>query len=483
MGILIGSIIAGIVLLFAAIVLIRALLFVPKEEPKEEAEKLTIDADLALNDLSEMIKCKTISYYGSERIDIKEFDKFRELLVTLYPQIHKTCTRERIGNTGLLYRWKGKEEKEPVVLMAHYDVVPIKAEQWDVDAFAGLIKDDVLWGRGTLDTKGTLCGVLEAAELLIADGFVPKQDVYFSFSGDEEIFGTSAPAIVSELQKRGIRPAMVLDEGGAIVSNVFPGVATPAALIGIAEKGAVNFDLTLLTNGGHASTPPRHTGVGRLAQAGVRIESNPMKRQLTKPVLEMFDILGRHSGFAYKILFANLWCFAPLFDMVCKKAGGELNAMMRTTCALTTMSGSDAYNVLPFKTTLGGNARLIGTDTIESFTSEIEKLIDDEEIEITIGEGSENPSPCSETDCEVWKILQKSIRMTWKDTIVSPYLMMAGSDSRHYCRISDNVYRFSAMELSKEERGMIHGNNERIPKETLKKTVEFYVRLLKQLSV
>ncbi len=482
MGYTIAIVLAALLLIFTLIIVVRALLFVPKEEPKEAPTSTLVDADRALQNLSKMIQCKTISYYEPSKIDTSEFEKFRELLITLYPNVHKTCSRERIGNTGLLYQWKGKDSREPMILMAHYDVVPVKADQWEVDAFSGLIRDDVLWGRGTLDTKGTLCGVLEAAEELISKGYVPKKDVYFSFSGDEEIFGSSAPAIVAELKKRGITPYMVVDEGGAIVSNVFPGVSTPAALIGIAEKGAVNFDLSMVTKGGHSSTPPVHTGVGRLAAAAVKIEAHPMKRQLTKPVREMFDTLGRHSGFAYKILFANFWCFAPLFDMICKKSGGELNAMMRTTCALTMMSGSDAYNVLPFKPTLGGNARLIGTDTTESFQKEIEKIIQDDEIKMTLATGGENPSPCSDTDCEAWRLLQKSIRATWSNVIVSPYLMMAGSDSRHYSLISDRVYRFSAMELSKEERGMIHGNNERIPKETLKKTVEFYISLVESLE-
>ncbi len=472
-------VLAAVVLVFFAVILIRAARFKPKAELTSSLEDVFLDESRIVWDMQEMIRCKTISYNDESLVDQKEFEKFQKLLPKLYPSVHETCERVMLGVNGMLYCWKGRKEGDPIVLMSHYDVVPVEESQWEKPAFEGIVEDGVLWGRGTLDTKGTLCGIMEAAEKLIKDGFVPEHDIYFAFSGQEEINGPTCPAMVDWFEEKGIHPAMVLDEGGAVVENVFPGVDRECALIGIAEKGLTNIEFHAKSNGGHASMPPVHTIVGELAQAVVDVEKHPFPRQITKPVREMLDTLGRHSTFVYKILFANMWCFAGLFDKVCQKSGGELNAMIRTTCAMTKMQGGKAFNVIPPKASVGMNLRLIGTDTVESAKAYLEKVIDNPNIEVSVYEGR-NPSADSDTSCEEWGVLSQAVADTWRKALVSPYLMMACSDSWHYCRITDRVYKFSAMKLSKEERGMIHGNNERVPVETLVKAVEFYVRLMQK---
>ncbi len=471
---------AALVVAFLAVILIRALRFTPRPKSAVEQSEAHVDEQKAVSDLQEMIRCKTVSYYDDAKIDKAEFEKFRALLKKLFPTVLQRATYEELGVSGVLFSLKGKSSGKPAVFMAHYDVVPVNEEGWSKPAFDGIIENGVLWGRGTLDTKCTLLGVMEAAEQLLKEGFTPENDMYFAFAGDEEVAGTSQPVIVETLRARGVTPAIVVDEGGAVVDGIFPGVKEPCALIGIAEKGLMDAQFVIEGAGGHASAPPPHTGIGRLARAVTRIEGNPFPRKLTKPVAEMFDTLGRRSSFLYKVIFANLWCFLPLLDSLCKKTGGELNAMMRTTCAFTMAEGSKASNVLPPRARMVANLRVINGTTCEETMEALKSRLDDDGIQASIVQGM-NPSKVSETKGYGWEKLTDAIAATWPEALVSPYLMVACSDSRHYCAISDYVYRFSAMALTKEERGCIHGHNERIPLDKIVKTVQFYVRLMRSL--
>ena len=467
-----------IVILFVLVLVLRAAAFKPAAEEKVEARPENFDREKAVEHLQALIRCRTVSYRDKTLEDDAAFEQLENLLPDLFPHVYQTCSFQKLGPRSLLYRWNGKSDAQCGVLMAHYDVVPVNEEAWEKPAFDAIIENGEMWGRGTLDTKGTFLGVLEAADNLIAEGFVPQNDLYLAFAGDEEISGEGAPTIVKCFQQQNIRPAFVLDEGGAVVENVFPGVKTPCALIGTGEKGPLDVKLVLDSAGGHSSTPPPHTPVGELAKAVTRIENHPFPFTLTPPAAALFDTLGRRSTFLYRIIFANLWCFRPVLNLFCRISGGELNALVRTTVAFTQMQGGAASNVLPPHAWVGANLRLIGGETVESAKAYLEKVIANDKIKVEIVQGM-NPSAISKADGEPWQKLDRAIRSTWTDAVVSPYLMLACSDSRHYCAISDRVYRFSAMALSKAERGMIHANNERIPLETIEKTVAFYQRFIR----
>ncbi|MEE1198233.1 MAG: M20/M25/M40 family metallo-hydrolase [Acutalibacteraceae bacterium] len=472
-------ILLGVVLLFILVLLIRTLTFKPINEFKPLENEELFDGDKATENLQKLVQCATVSYKDSSLEDEKEFEKFIALLPDLYKNVYKNCKLLTLPDRALLFKWEGKNHETAAVMMAHYDVVPVNQKDWEKDAFSGLIEDGVMWGRGTLDTKATFNGIMTAADHLIAEGFVPENDIYFAFSGGEEVNGQGAVNIVNYFEENGIKLAFVVDEGGAVVENVFPGVKAPCGLIGIAEKGMMNVAFTAKSSGGHASAPKPNSPIVRLSNACCNIEHYPTKSKLSTPVAYMFDTLGRHSNFLYKMIFSNLWLFSGVLDMICKKSGGELNALMRTTIAFTQSAGSSAANVIPPEATLISNIRINPCDTVSSTLDYLKKTVNDKDIEISIMDSME-PSRISKVDCDEFDKVALAVASTWKGTIISPYLMVQCSDSRHYGRISDKVYRFSAMDLTSEERATIHGNNERIRLETISKAVEFYIRLMRQ---
>ena len=465
--------------IFFGVVAARTVCFKPRSQPPVSNEKITFDKDGAVDALSQLIRCKTVSYYDHSLEDNAEFEKLVSLLPKLYPHVFEACDFQRLPDRALLFRWPGRQPGSPSVMMAHYDVVPVNEENWEKPPFDAVIEDGVLWGRGTLDTKATFSGLLYAANHLIAENFCPKHDIYFAFSGGEEVNGKGAPNIVQYFTDHNLEPAIVVDEGGAVVENVFPGVKQPCAVVGIAEKGMLNVQYRTVSAGGHASAPKAHTPVGILAAACKKVEDHPFPMHLTKPAAEMFDTLGRHSTLLYRVIFANLWCFGWVLDLLGRKSGGEINALLRTTSAFTQMEGSSAPNVIPPEAKLVANMRLNPADCEASALEYLKKTVNDPKVEIS-SIGAFEPSRISRTDCDAWEMLASTVAETWPGVIVAPYLMVACSDARHWGRISDKVYRFCPMEMSNEERATIHGNNERIRLKCIADVVEFYIRLMKK---
>ena len=469
----------GIFALFLAVVAIRTALFRPKAQPPVSDAPAPFNRDKAVRALAELVKCRTVSYNDHTLEDNAEFEKLISLLPTLYPRVFDVCSLRQLPDRALLLRWPGKSEKSPTVLMAHYDVVPVDEAKWEKPPFEAIIEDGVMWGRGTLDTKVTMNGILYAANSLIGKGFQPENDIYFAFSGGEEVNGKGAPNIVKYFVDHHIQPALVVDEGGAVVENVFPGVKAPCGLIGIAEKGMINAEFRTRSNGGHASAPKPHTPVGVLASACVKLENKPFKAHIQGPAAQMFDTLGRHSTLLYRIIFANMWCFGWVIDLLGKKSGGDMNALVRTTVAFTQMEGSSARNVIPPEAWMVANMRLNPADSVKSALYYLKKTVNDKSVTITALESAE-PSPVSETNCPAWDKVSAAVAETWPGCIVSPYLMVQCSDSRHYRDLSNHVYRFSAMDLTGEERATIHGHNERVRLDCACRAVEFFIRLMKK---
>lgn len=460
------------------VIIIHTMRFKPMSHPTMR-KKHEIDEQHAIHSLSEMIQIKTVSHINLDLVDQNEFRRFKDYLLSRFPLISKHAIINEI-NSGILFKLKGKSDEKPSVLMAHFDVVPASGA-WQENPFSGRINQTSVYGRGALDTKSSLNAIMEAVEHALSHDIIFKNDLYLAFSGDEEVLGHGAPAIMDTLRKMGVKPALVLDEGGAIVSKMFPGVQSKAAVVGIAEKGFLNIKLKTKSSGGHASTPPKNTPITLLSKAVVKLNHSQMfKLKMTTPVRELFKALAPHStSLPIKVLFANLWLFLPVVKLIAKLSGGEFLSMFKTTQAFTLSTGSEAINVLPAEATIGINYRLRPNESSEKVIQKIRKVIRNDAIEIEVLSQSEATN--SSLIDESFDMVSKAIQQTWPDVLVAPYLMVATTDSRHYHEISEHVYKFSPMDVSKADLRKIHGVDEDISIENIVNGVNFYLNLLAQL--
>ncbi len=428
--------------------------------------------------LAELIRCRTVS--AVEERDEAEFVAFRATFARLYPRLHERLESTVIPGGSLLFRWPGRSAEGPLVLMAHYDVVPAPAEQWDRDPFAGVIDDGFVHGRGALDDKGPLVCIAEAVESLLAEEFVPARDVYLCFGADEEVFGHGASDIVDRLEASGVRPWLVSDEGGAVVDDAFPGVSALTAMVAIVEKGTVDVGLVARGGGGHASTPEPDGATARLAKAIVRIERNPATPHLSEPVLQMLESLADLVPAPIALVLRNARrANRPVAELLAR-LGKETSAIARTTMAVTELRGSPARNVLATEARANVNVRLAVGDTRERLVRRLERLLRGLDVEIEYVDG-EDPPRVSRTDNDAWRALTAAIETLAPGIRVVPYVQTGGTDSRHFARISDSVYRFAPLKMTRAQRDSIHAPNEKVAVDWLERGSAFHRALITSL--
>ena len=464
------------------VVLVRTISFKPPQAssaaPDWQPQELAPDV---IERLQAAIQIPTVSWSSYDDFEYAQFERFGEYLKTAFPLFHEQTQLERINEYGLIYRWPASSSPNqaepllPCAFLAHYDVVPVEAgteDDWHQPAFSGAIVDDVIWGRGTLDIKSQLLAYLEAAEQLIHEGFQPNRDFYFCFGFDEEVGGSKgAKAIVEHFLDKGIRFESVIDEGGMVITGAMKGVNPPLALIGIAEKGHVDYKITVEGQGGHSSMPPQHTALGLAARLITYIENNPMPARISPAVEQMLRNVSGEMGFVVRMAISNLWLFRPLLLGILAK-GAVTNAMARTSCAATMAQASDAPNVLPQTATININVRLLPGDTIADVQRHLEALalqagIKPEAFKIEPQLANE-ASATSRTDVPFFRALEKLIGKYYPGAITTPYLVMGGTDARYYTPLSEQVYRFMPAHVADEDRSLMHNTNERLS------TVNYY---------
>ncbi|GAB3896376.1 M20 family peptidase [Larkinella knui] len=440
--------------------------------------------DSAINRLVKALQLRTVSYSDYSLTDTTQFEKFLTLLQQSFPRIHRQLKRETFNQYGLLYEWKGQNPAlKPVLLMGHYDVVPViqgTQKMWKKPPFGGLIEDGFLYGRGTLDDKSSVMAQLEAVEWLLSTGFRPERTVFLAYGQDEEVTGfRGAQTIAAALAQRKVSLEYVLDEGGVLKTDGIPGLTKPVALIGIGEKGYASIELTTVSKGGHSSMPPKQTSIGLIAEAVSKLEKNPFPARLDAGLDQMFTYIGPEMPVGQRIVFANQWLFAPLISRIMVQSNSG-SAALRTTTAPTIFQAGVKDNVLPIEATATINFRILPGETVETVVKHVKEVIDDERIRINVlKKFISEPSPVSDPAAPGFERIHRTIKGVFPETIVTPYLTLGGTDSRFYAPVCSQIYRFSPTPMNDEDTQRVHGTNERISLKDYRNMIRFYVTLIR----
>jgi carboxypeptidase PM20D1 len=444
------------------------------------------DLDSAVSRFSEALRFQTISWDRGIAPDSTAFRALHDYIERSFPLVHATLERETVAGLSLLFTWPGSDMNLlPVLLMAHQDVVPADDEQsWTYPPFSGIVADGYIWGRGTLDNKQSLMALLEAVEQLIVHQFEPTRTVYISFGHDEEIGGPRGAKQISELlESRGITLETVIDEGGIVLSDFLRRSPRPVAAIGVGEKGSISLELRVSVDGGHSSMPVNRSAIGTLARAVGRVEHQRFRATLSGVPRETLRALAPTQSVVQRLMLSNMWLFRPIVVTQLSRTP-ETNAMIRTTVAPTTISAGFKANALPSSATATINFRTMPGETLESIAARVRRAINDSGIQIhAVGE-PRAASEMSPTDTRAYATLSHTIRDVHpgEDVLVVPYLVPGGTDSRHFARITATAYRFTFIQLSREEAARFHGVDERLPLREYERLIKGYYRLIKGLQ-
>ncbi|WP_139926386.1 M20/M25/M40 family metallo-hydrolase [Hymenobacter sp. DG01] len=466
--------------LLGAVLVFNTLRFSPPAAPAVGPLRPLNLPDSALSHFRQAIRYRTVSLEQGAAPDSAQFLGFHRFLQRAYPRVHAQLKREVVNQYTLLYSWPGQDaQAAPIVLMAHYDVVPVEestAAKWEHDPWAGEVHQDRIWGRGAVDNKANVTALLEAAEQLLLAGFQPSRTVYFVFGHDEEVGGQQgAQQVARLLQQRGIKPEFVLDEGGFVTTDRVPGLkGTPVALIGTAEKGYLSLELTAEVAGGHSSIPEAETATDLIAQAVVALRKQNFPASFTPSMDEFAAHIGPRLPFVQRLAFANAWLLRPLIlSTYTKTASGA--AAVRTTLVPTILQAGVKDNVVPTSAKATVNLRLLpGTSSAEA-VRQVQALLPDQRVTVKpVGTVSE-PSPAAPTNATGYQLIEQQIRLQIQDVIPTPFLFVALSDSRHFQPLTSRIYKFSPM----TNPAGLHGLNESLSVESYQQCFGFYHGLLK----
>ena len=477
-----GLVVAAAFAALLAVLLLRTVKFRPVEEPVQPAPAVAIPEG-AIERLAGSIRIPTISHQDPAELDSAAFQALHRYLEEQFPRVHSRLRREVVATHSLLYSWQGSDPSlKPIMLMGHLDVVPVEPgteRVWEEAPFSGRVADGFVWGRGAIDNKSAVLGTLEAVEMLLAEGFRPARTVHLAFGHDEEVGGArGAQAIAALLARRGVELEMVLDEGGVIGDGLLPGVSSPTALVGIAEKGYVSLELSARAPGGHSSLPPSESAIGILGAAVARLEGKPFPSRLDGPTRQMFDRVGPHLPLAQRATFANLWLTRPLVLRRLEESP-TTNAMVRTTTATTIFQAGTKENVLPSQARAVVNFRILPGDSVRGVMEYVRHAIDDPRVDVRqVGAFFAEPSPVSSTRSSAFLALERTIRSVAPDVVVAPYLVVVVADARYFRELSPNIFRFLPVRMAPGDLARMHGTNERLGIADYEQAIRIYRQII-----
>ena len=476
-------------LLFFMLLVIRYILLNRKDHKTQEIPAGAMSGSFP-EKLSALIQIPTVSWTDQDKVDTKQLIRFQETLVNLFPLVHEKLEREVPDPYGIIYKWAGSHpEEEPVLFMAHYDVVPAQEqgnESWQHPPFSGIIEEEQLWGRGTLDIKCQLAFLMETAETLLQEGFQPRRTLYFAFGGDEEISGTrGAQKLAATFKARGMRFAMIMDEGGIIAQNVLSFLGEkPAALIGMAEKGFITFKLTSHGDSGHSSMPPvAGTVVNTLAQGITRLGSRRQPSRLIPQIKGLLEGFVPWVSFPLGLVFANIWLFNPLIQLIFSKNKGT-DSLIRTSQAFTVVQAGEQENIIPSEASCLVNHRIVPGDTIDSIKKRHMKKL--KGLNITIEDAgnwpSNDPIKPESRETQGFDWIRESLKESHPEAVAVPFLVNGSTDSKYFRELTGEIIRFTPLILNQKDIDSIHGVNEKVSLKNLERALVFYRRLFINIS-
>lgn len=450
----------------------------------QKASSLQIDQQKAVERFAKSIQFQTISYDDPAKLNKRAFNGIREHIQNSFPLVHQVSKQQTFSQHSLLYEFTGSDSSlKPALFMGHLDVVPVDEvtkDQWQQPPFSGAVVDGIVWGRGTIDDKVTVFALLESMEAMLAQGIQPKRTLYFAFGHDEEIGGKQGAKKIAEyFKQQGTQFEFVLDEGGAVTVGIVNGINQPVAMIGIAEKGFVNIKLTVNAQGGHSSQPPNQTALGILSQAIVNLESNQFETDFTYSK-RTFSRIGHYAPLSARIPMANMWLLEPLVENV-MLSKPTTAAGIRTTIAATMASGSSKSNILPTQASAVVNIRILPGESVATVKQHVTSAVNDPRVSIETYMENE-PSAVSPIDSLGFKMIEKHIRQLDNEVLVAPYLVVGGTDSKHFYGLSENIYRFMMVKLDQKGLKRFHGVNEQLPVNDYINAVTFFHGMLMETA-